>query len=155
MTQNLISLELTEDLPQLDAALDTVERMLNAFVSLDAEQMCRLSKLGDKTESFCRQTVAILDQNHQALPPGFDLEELKSDLVAFDQLRPRANRLEALTSKCADTQTALGSDILSASYDGYALLKVFGKADNVAPLRDSLRSGVRRKAANPGNGSTA
>ena len=44
MTQNLISLELTEDLPQLDAALDTVERMLNAFVSLDAEQMRRLSK---------------------------------------------------------------------------------------------------------------
>jgi len=39
---------------------------------------------------------------------------------------------------------ALGSDILAACYDGYALLKVFGKADNVAPLRESMRSGVRR-----------
>jgi hypothetical protein len=155
MTQNLISLELTDELPQFDAALDTIDRILKAFVSLDAEQVRRLTKLGDKTESFCRQTVAILDQNRQALPPGFDLEELKRDLIAFDLLRPRLNRLEALTSKCADTQVALGSDILSASYDGYALLKVFGKADNVAPLRDSLRSGVRRKAPNTGNGSTA
>jgi hypothetical protein len=155
MTQNLISLELTDELPQFDAALDTIDRILKTFVSLDAEQVRRLTKLGDKTESFCRQTVAILDQNRQALPPGFDLEELKRDLIAFDLLRPRLNRLEALTSKCADTQVALGSDILSASYDGYALLKVFGKADNVAPLRDSLRSGVRRKVPNTGNGSTA
>jgi hypothetical protein len=155
MTQNLISLDLTDELPQFDAALDTIDRILTAFVSLDAEQMCRLSKLGDKTESFCRQTAAILDQNRQALPPGFDLEELKRDLAAFDLLRPRLNRLEALTSKCADTQTALGSDILSASYDGYALLKVFGKADNVAPLRDSLRSGVRRKAVIPGKASAS
>ena len=150
MTQNLISLELTEDLPQLDAALDTVERMLNAFVSLDAEQMRRLSKIGDKTESFCRQTAAILDQNRQALPPGFDLEELKRDFAAFDALRPRLNRLEALAAKCADTQVALGSDILAACYDGYALLKVFGKADNVTPLQETMRSNVRRKSPAPG-----
>ena len=151
MTQNLISLELTEDLPQLDAALDTVERMLNAFVSLDAEQMRRLSKIGDKTESFCRQTAAILDQNRQALPPGFDLEELKRDFAAFDALRPRLNRLEALAAKCADTQVALGSDILAACYDGYALLKVFGKADNVAPLQETMRANVRRKSPAPGD----
>lgn len=152
MTQNLISLELTEDLPQLDAALDTIERVLDAFVSLDAEQMRRLSKIGDKTESFCRQSAAILDQNRQALPPGFDLDELRRDFAAFDALRPRLNRLEALAAKCADTQVALGSDILAACYDGYALLKVFGKADNVAPLRDSMRSGVRRSppAGKPG-----
>ena len=34
MTQNLISLELTEDLPQLDAALDTVERVLDVAAVL-------------------------------------------------------------------------------------------------------------------------
>lgn len=155
MTQNLTSLDLAEELPQLDAALDTIDRILKAFVSLDADQMRRLSKLGDKTESFCRQTAAILDQNRQALPPGFDLDELKRDFAAFDLLRPRLNRIEALAAKCADTQIALGSDILSASYDGYALLKVFGKADNVAPLRDSLRSGIRRKTVTPGKASAS
>ena len=45
---------------------------------------------------------------------------------------------------------ALGSDIQAASYDGYGLLKMFGKADNVAPLQESMRSNVRRKSPAPG-----
>lgn len=54
--------------------------------------------------------VAILDQNKQ-LPP-LDLGEPKRDSTAFDALRPRLIRLQALAAKCADTQVALGSDIL-------------------------------------------
>lgn len=144
MTQNLVSLDLTDDLPKFDGALDAIEGLMDVFVSLTPEQIRQLTKIGEKSETFCRQTIAILDQNKQALPPGFDLDELKRDLVAYDALRPRLIRLQALAAKCADTQVALGSDILSASYDGYRLLKVFGKADNVAPLQESMRSNVRR-----------
>ena len=151
MNQNLVSLDLTDNLPKFDAALDALEGLMEAFVSLTPEQMRKLTKIGEKSETFCRQTVAILDQNRQALPPGFDLEELKRDLAAYDALRPRLNRLKSLAAKCGDTQVALGSDLLSASYDGYALLKVFGKADNVAPLMDSLRAGVRRTPAAKGD----
>ena len=144
MTQNLISLDLSDDLPKFDAALDAIEGVLDAFVSLTPEQMRRLTKIGDKSETFCRQTAAILEQNKQALPPGFDLEELKRDFAAYDALRPRLLRLQALTAKCADTRVALGSDIQTACYDGYDLLKKYGKADNVAPLQESMRSNVRR-----------
>lgn len=120
---------------------------MDVFVSLTPEQMRKLTKIGEKSETFCRQTVAILDQNRQALPPGFDLDELKRDLAAYDALRPRLNRLQFLVAKCIDTQVALGSDVLTASYDGYGLLKLFGKADNVTPLVESMRSGVRRSPA--------
>ena len=146
MAQNLISLDLTDNLPKFDGALDAIEGVMDVFVSLTPEQMRQLTKIGEKSETFCRQTVAILDQNKQALPPGFDLDELKRDLAAFDALRPRLIRLQALAAKCADTQVALGSDILSASYDGYRLLKTFGKADNVTPLKETMRSNVRRTA---------
>jgi len=144
MSQNLVSLDLTDDLPKFDAALDAIEGVMDVFVSLTPEQMRKLTKIGEKSETFCRQTVAILDQNRQALPPGFDLDELKRDLAAYDALRPRLNRLKSLVAKCGDTQVALGSDVLTASYDGYGLLKLFGKADNVTPLVESMRSGVRR-----------
>ena len=150
MTQNLVSLDLSADLPKFDAALDAIEQVMDIFVSLTPEQMRRLTKIGDKSETFCRQTAAILEQNKQALPPGFDLEELKRDFAAYDALRPRLLRLQALTAKCADTRVALGSDIQAASYDGYGLLKMFGKADNVAPLQESMRSNVRRKSPAPG-----
>ena len=151
MSQNLVSLDLTNDLPKFDAALDAIEGLMDVFVSLTPEQVRKLTKIGEKSETFCRQTVTILDQNKQALPPGFNLDELKRDLAAYDALRPRLNRLKSLAAKCGDTQVALGSDLLSASYDGYALLKVFGKADNVAPLMDSLRAGVRRTPAAKGD----
>ena len=147
MSQNLVSLDLTDDLPKFDAALDAIEGLMDVFVSLTPEQMRKLTKIGEKSETFCRQTVAILDQNRQALPPGFDLDELKRDLAAYDALRPRLNRLKSLVAKCGDTQVALGSDVLTASYDGYGLLKLFGKADNVTPLVESMRSGVRRSPA--------
>ncbi len=147
MSQNLVSLDLTDDLPKFDAALDAIEGLMDVFVSLTPEQMRKLTKIGEKSETFCRQTVAILDQNRQALPPGFDLDELKRDLAAYDALRPRLNRLQSLVAKCIDTQVALGSDVLTASYDGYGLLKLFGKADNVTPLVESMRSGVRRSPA--------
>ena len=150
MAQNLISLDLTDNLPKFDAALDAIEQVMDIFVSLTPEQVRRLTKIGDKSETFCRQTAAILEQNKQALPPGFDLEELKRDFAAYDALRPRLLRLQALTAKCADTRVALGSDIQTASYDGYDLLKKYGKADNVAPLQESMRSNVRRKSPAPG-----
>lgn len=150
MTQNLVSLDLSDDLPKFDAALDSIEGVLDAFVSLTPEQMRRLTKIGDKSETFCRETLATLELNKQALPAGFDLDELKADLAAFDALRPRLIRLQALTAKCSDTRVALGSDILAASYDGYDLLKMFGKADNVAPLQETMRANVRRKSPAPG-----
>lgn len=65
---------------------------------------------------------------------------------AAPELRPRLLRLQALTAKCADTRVALGSDIQTACYDGYDLLKKYGKADNVAPLQESMRSNVRRSS---------
>lgn len=151
MSQNLVSLDLTDNLPKFDAALDAIEGLMDVFVSLTPEQMRKLTKIGEKSETFCRQTVAILDQNRQALPPGFDLDELKRDLAAYDALRPRLNRLKSLVAKCGDTQVALGSDVLTASYDGYGLLKLFGKADNVTPLVESMRSGVRRSPAPSAN----
>lgn len=150
MTQNLVSLDLTDDLPKFDAALDAIEGVMDVFVSLTPEQIRQLTKIGEKSETFCRQTIAILDQNKQALPPGFDLDELKRDLAAYDALRPRLIRLQALAAKCADTQVALGSDILSVSYDAYRLLKAFGKADNVTPLQESMRSNVRRTSPTKG-----
>lgn len=152
MTQNLISLDITDDLPKLDGLLDEMERMLDAFISLDAEQRRRLTKIGDRSESFCRQTLSILEQNRQALPPGFDLEELKRDLAAFDDLRPRLLRLQAVAAKWDDTHLALGSDIMMASYEGYALLKVFGKADHVTPLQDKMRASSRHRTPAPDTG---
>ena len=94
MSQNLVSLDLgAADVLAIDAALDTLEKLFAGFVELTPEQRHKLTKMGDRSEAFCRQTLMVLAQNKQMIPPGFDLDEAQSDLLTFDTLRPRIQRL--------------------------------------------------------------
>lgn len=58
MSQNLISLELSdEDVTAINAALTEIEtRLAGRLVALDASARRRLTKMGDKSEAFVRQT---------------------------------------------------------------------------------------------------
>ncbi|MBP8133882.1 MULTISPECIES: hypothetical protein [Zoogloea] len=150
MRQNLVSLELTAaDIARLDEAIATIEELFTPFISLSAKQVRSLTKMGDKSEFFCRQTVRVLEQNPEILPPTFDLSEVQRDIAAFDLLRSRLLRLEELAAKGRDTGMALGSDILTAALEGYALVKLFGKSEGLETLRQAmaLRRPPRRKAS--------
>ena len=43
MTQNLVSLDLTDNLPKFDAALDAIEGLMDAFVSLTPDEVRQLT----------------------------------------------------------------------------------------------------------------
>ena len=153
MSQNLISLELPpESLAKLDQAIGAIEEVFAPFLSLSAEEVKGLAKMGDKSEQFCRQTAQVLEQNQEILPSTFHLGEMHKDIAAFDALRPRLVRLHGLVAKGEDTSMALGSDILPAALEGYALMKMYGKAEWLDELRQAMavRSpGRPRKPAGP------
>lgn len=155
MTQNLLSLTLgDETLAAIDAALDSLEAAFIGLIALTPEQRRSLSRMGDKSEAFCRQTLAALTQNPQILPPSYDLPEAQNDLATLDRLRPRLMRLRRLTERADDSATALGSDVMQAALEGYAMLKVSGRGQGLEGLREALsaRFGHRRRAAAaPGN----
>lgn len=148
MSQNLISLDLSAaDVAAMDAALDTLEKLFAGFIELTPEQRKKLAKMGDRSEALCRQTLIVLDQNRQMIPPSFDLAEAEGDMAAFDTLRPRVQRLRGLLSRGEDTQLALGSDLMRASYDGYALAKVFGQGAALETLKDAMSVRFTRRPA--------
>ena len=94
--QNLVSMNLTNDqLTAVDAALDALEANLSAMVSLTPQQRRSVPRMGDKSESFCRQTLSLLGQNLQVVNPSLGLPEAQADLAALDALRPRLQRLPA------------------------------------------------------------
>ena len=129
ITQNLLSLTFSEaELAEIDGALAVLERHFAPLPELTPDERRQLTKMGDKSEAFCRQTLVVLAQHPEVLPPNFDLTEAQNDLKQLDQLRPRLHRLERLQGKGWDADTALGSDVMSACLDGYALLKVTGKS---------------------------
>ena len=150
MAQNLVSLKLSAvDLTAIDGALTTLEQKLAGLLGLTPEQRQRLNKMGDGSEAFCRQTLNVLAQNPGIVPASFNLTEAQADLAAIDTLRPRLARLSALMEKGHDTETALGSDTMSAALEGYALLKVSGKGAGLAALRQQMSSRFARTGKKP------
>ena len=139
MSQNLISFApSTADLAAIDGALKTLEDKFISLIDLSTEQRGALVKMGDKSEAFCRKAVEVLAANPNVLPPSFNVAEMRRDLAGFDTLRPRLVRIEKLYEKMRDSQLALGSDVMSAALEGYALLKVAGKGEALDTARKAL-----------------
>jgi hypothetical protein len=145
MGQNLLSLQLSpEQLTAIDTALPTVESSLSGLIALTPDQRRALTKMGPKSEAFCRQTLTVLSQNPQVIPPSVNLAEAQADLVALDALRPRLARLARLSERADDTDAALGSDVMAFALEGYALLKFAGKNQGLEGLRKELSARFAR-----------
>ncbi len=141
MSQNLVSLELSnEQLAQAEQAVTALEQALAGLVSLSIGERRRLTKMGQKSEVFCRQTLRVLAQNPQIVPPGLALAEAQADLLALDQLAPLLDRVQRLAERGRDTEMALGADVMDAALEGYALLRVSGKQQGLDGLRKELSS---------------
>ena len=154
MSQNLISLTLSDaDLLVIDEALSILETRFRGLLSLQPDERRALAKMGDKSEAFCRQTLTVLVQNPQVVPPSLNVSAATDDLRAIDTLRPRLARLKRLTERAEDSEMALGSDVMMAALEGYALLKVSGRNQGLEGLRQQLSSrfggGPRKPAPTP------
>jgi hypothetical protein len=141
MSQNLVSLTLSDtQLSTIDQCLTDMEAQLTELIAMNTAQRRSLARMGDKSETFCRQTINVLAQNPQIVPPSLRLAEAQADLAALDRLRPRLQRLLRLTERASDTEIALGSDVMNAALQGYALLRVAGKNQGLEGLRKELGS---------------
>lgn len=139
MAQNLISVQYSnEQIAAAGAALDQLETSLPGLISLDADDAKGLVFMGPRSEPFCRQTLRVLDQNRQIVPPSLDLAGAQADLAAIDQLRPLMERMQRLLSRVDDTVNALGSDVMATALEGYGQLKLSGAAHGLDDLRKEV-----------------
>jgi hypothetical protein len=141
VSQNIISLVLTD--AQIKASMDALtalEGALTGLISLEAEERRRLTKMGQKSEVFCRQAISVLALNPQIVPPSLHVADAQADLLALDKLRPVLDRLQKLAERGSDTEIALGSDVMDVALEGYGLLKVSGKNQGLDGLRKELSS---------------
>ncbi|MBD9437126.1 hypothetical protein IB223_13565 [Pseudoxanthomonas sp. PXM03] len=146
MTQNRISLRLTgEDIVAAEDAITTLEQRLTGLIGLTPDERRELTKMGDKSEAFCRQAVITLGKHADVLPRNFDVDEYRADLAALDTLRPLLVRLQRVYDRMVDSEMALGSDLMVASLEGYAHLKVAGQGDGLDTLKEALGARFNRK----------
>ena len=139
MMKNLVSFNLSDtQLAAVDAALQALETELLGLVALPAGTKKRSPTLGAKSEAFCRQTLRVLAENPQLVPATMNVAQAQRDLQMRDQLRQRSVRLTKLMSRLDDTDFALGSDAMQVASQGYALLKVVGRAQGLDDVRKDL-----------------
>lgn len=142
MTRNLASLRFTAThLADIDQTLTVLEGQLDGLIALDLQQRRSVKRMGSKSEAFCRSTLVALTVNPEIVPPGLNLSDAQAALATLDQLRGRAKRLQRLAERAADTQTALGCDVMAAALLGYTMLKSVGPRLGLDHVRKHL--GVR------------
>ena len=147
MTQNLIDLNLSaESLAAIDAALATLETELAPLLGLEPDLRRDLTKMGAKSEAFVRQSTVAFAENPGVLPRNFDLEGFQRDLATLDALRPRLQRIKRLQERMAGAEVALGSDLMNAALEGYAVLKVSGRGEGMEALKRLLSQRFSRTA---------
>jgi len=146
MSQNRIALNYPQaSLDAIDAALGVLDAEFANLIGLTIDERRQLNKMGDKSEAFCRQAVVVFTENSGVLPRNFDLDGYVADLAALDALRPRLARVRRLFERMSDSEMALGSDLMSGSLEGYAVLKVSGKGEGLEGLREILSNRFSRK----------
>lgn len=139
MSQNLISLDVTDAQVQaVRAALEQIEAALPGLISMESGDRRGLMLMGPKSETFARQTLRVLEQNPQIVPPSFNLAAAQSDLAAFERLQSVLERVSQLNRRLDDTVAALGSDVMDAALEGYSQIKLSGGAHGLDELRREL-----------------
>jgi hypothetical protein len=150
MTQNLVDLDFTADtLAAIDAALAALEAGFAGLLALTPDQRQRFTKMGDKSEAFCRQAGHVFGDNPGVLPGNFDLAGYQRDLATLDALRPRLLRMGKLHQRGVDTEMAIGSDLMTNALEGYAVFKVAGKGQGLDEARKALAARFARGSRTP------
>jgi hypothetical protein len=139
MSQNLITLSINADQrARIVTLVGQLEEEFKGLVFLTPEMRRAASKMGLKSEQFCRQTLHALMNNPHVVPPSIGVGDGAGDLDMLDQLRPIFGGLHQLSERAADSELALGSDAMVAALAGYRVLKAVGKAEGLETLRKEL-----------------
>lgn len=143
MRQNLVDIAFAADaLADIEHALDTLDQRFAVLVGLTPRQRRHLTKMGGNSEAFCRQALQTAHQHPE--PRGFDDEACQRDLLALEQLRSWRAQLTRLYERMADTETALGSDLMTAALEAYAFLKVAGQREGLDTTKRELAARFAR-----------
>ncbi|NEU71553.1 hypothetical protein PI95_002890 [Hassallia byssoidea VB512170] len=116
-----------QDIQEIKAALQTVQKKLPFLITLTTEERRKLFKMGDKSLAFVNNSVAAAQSNRDILPASFDVEELVRDYQLVSTLTELLTSMRQLTEQVDDTLLAVGSDAMTSSLTVYDYVKTAAK----------------------------
>jgi hypothetical protein len=132
--QNLVSFSIPDkDLEEVKSAIAILKsKLVPHLKTLSATERVELPKMGDKTIAFVQKACKHCEQNPDIVPSFLDVEELKNDIDAFEQIRMLYAPLAQVVDSLNDTMLLSGSDAYSGALVFYQAVKNAAKS-NVQP----------------------
>ena len=125
--QNITAKLSSQDIQEIKAALQTVQKKLPFLVTLSAEERRKLVKMGDKSLAFVNNSVTAAQSNREILPASFDVDELVQDYQLATALTELLTSMRQLTEQVDDTLLAVGSEAMKSSLTVYDYVKTAAK----------------------------
>jgi hypothetical protein len=116
-----------EAMKKIKSAIETIQSNLPFLVDLGADEIRRLAKAGDLTESFLQKALVIAEQSPDILPRNFAIEEFRADMALASNLEEITHALQQLLERIGNTIKVARSDAY-----GYALI-TYDRSKKSAP----------------------
>ena len=116
----------TEDLQNLDAAVNEALLIVELFPSEETATVKRLAKIGLKSESFAREALELGKTYSGLLPRDLNLGKMELALDNRDAIRARFNKVRQILEKLQAALVLLGVDTYRDGLDIYNSLKRHG-----------------------------
>ncbi|MEH2108283.1 hypothetical protein [Nostoc sp.] len=125
--QNITATLSPQDIQEIKAALQTVQRKMPFLITLSTEERRKLVKMGDKSLAFVNNSITAAQSNREILPATFDVEELVQDYQLAAALTELLTSMQQLTEQVDDTLMAVGSEAMTSSLTVYDYVKTASK----------------------------
>ncbi|MFN6478689.1 hypothetical protein [Nostoc sp. DedQUE07] len=125
--QNIAATLSPQDIQEIKAALQTVQRKMPFLITLSTEERRKLVKMGDKSLAFVNNSVTAAQSNREILPASFDVEELIRDYQLASALTELLISVQQLAEQVDDTLMAVGSEAMTSSLTVYDYVKTASK----------------------------
>ncbi|MEH2081848.1 MAG: hypothetical protein V7K89_18250 [Nostoc sp.] len=125
--QNIAATLSPQDIQEIKAALQTVQKKLPFLITLSTEERRKLVKMGDKSLAFVNNSITAAQSNREILPATFDVEELVQDYQLAATLTELLISMQQLTEQVDDTLMAVGSEAMTSSLTVYDYVKTASK----------------------------
>ncbi|WP_414587469.1 hypothetical protein [Scytonema sp. PCC 10023] len=151
--QNITASLSPEDMQQIKAALQTIQKKLPFLITLSTEERRRLFKMGDKSLAFVNNSLTAAQSNPDILPASFDIQEFVRDYQLAATLTELLIALRQLSEQVDDTLLTVGSEAMSSSLTVYDYVKTAAKKTpglkSVAEQLGDRFKAIRNKPVKP------
>lgn len=137
------------DFSELKVSFDQIETRMPFLIGLTADERVTLPKMSDSNKVFVQNCINAMDNNAELLPSYLKLEEIKKDMLLFQQLEELELLSLQLTEKIRDSKMLCGSEAYVSSLSAYRFFEAAAMA-GVAGA-DTAYDSLKKRFASQGN----